>query len=84
MLCVCGCWRAFHGKWVAASTSSTPCRSVLCSGMQVWFHLSDTGFFSNRVFPTSGIGTKAGWHYTYPVHEVNLSPIVFPSVYLVH
>ena len=37
---------------------------------QVWFVLSDVGFFSNRVFPTPGIGTKAGWHYTYPVHEV--------------
>lgn len=42
--------------------------------MQVWFHLSATGFLSNRVFPTPGIGTKAGWHYTYPVHEVHLLP----------
>jgi hypothetical protein len=36
---------------------------------QVWFQLEEMGFFSNRVFPTDGLGTKEGWHYVYPVHE---------------
>ena len=35
--------------------------------------LGTTGFFSNRIFPTEGLGDpKAGWHYVYPVHEVSL------------
>ena len=39
--------------------------------MQVWMKLGTTGFFSNRVFPTEGLGEPgAGWHYVYPVHEV--------------
>ena len=34
--------------------------------------LGTTGFFSNRIFPTEGLGeTEAGWHYVYPVHEVS-------------
>ena len=41
--------------------------------LQVWFQLGETGFFSNRVFPTDGLGTKEGWHYVYPVHEVPCS-----------
>ena len=33
--------------------------------------LGTTGFFSNRIFPTEGLGeVDAGWHYVYPVHEV--------------
>lgn len=33
--------------------------------------LGTTGFFSNRLFPTEGLGDpRAGWHYVYPVHEV--------------
>ena len=40
-------------------------------GVQVWMKLGTTGFFSNRVFPTEGLGEPgAGWHYVYPVHEV--------------
>ncbi|CAL5221709.1 g3950 [Coccomyxa viridis] len=40
-------------------------------GMKVFMKLGTTGFFSNRIFPTEGLGeTKAGWHYVYPVHEV--------------
>lgn len=41
-------------------------------GVQVWMKLGTTGFFSNRLFPTDGLGEeKAGWHYVYPVHEVS-------------
>ena len=41
-------------------------------GVQVWMELGTTGFFSNRLFPTDGLGEeKAGWHYVYPVHEVS-------------
>ena len=44
--------------------------------VQVWFHFGDTGFFSNRVFPTDGLGTKEGWHYVYPVHEARFDSLV--------
>lgn len=45
----------------------------MCLFGQVWFRLGDMGFYSNRVFPTAGIGMEGGWLYQYPVHEVNLS-----------
>ncbi len=50
--------------------------------MQVFMKLGTTGFFSNRIFPTEGLGdTKAGWHYVYPVHEVSaLAPLHFQSL----
>lgn len=41
---------------------------------QVWFKLGDMGFFSNRVFPTPGLGAPGGWLYKYPVHEVGGPP----------
>ena len=37
-------------------------------------------FFTIRVFPTPGIGTEAGWHYTYPVHEVSTRQISLPDL----
>ncbi len=45
---------------------------------QIWIKLGDMGFFSNRVFPTAGLGTEEGWKYTYPVHEVCGSPSSLP------
>ncbi|EIE22202.1 hypothetical protein COCSUDRAFT_42571 [Coccomyxa subellipsoidea C-169] len=39
-------------------------------GVKVWFKMGDMGFFSNRVFPTPGLGLPGGWLYKYPVHEV--------------
>ena len=52
----------------------TMCCKLSRAGMlgQVWFQLAGMGFFSNRVFPTEGLGTKEGWHYVYPVHEARL------------
>ena len=39
--------------------------------IQVFMKLGSTGFYSNRLFPTEGLGDpQAGWHYVYPVHEV--------------
>lgn len=43
---------------------------------QVWFKLGDMGFFSNRVFPTPGLGAPGGWLYKYPVHEVGGPPCI--------
>jgi len=43
----------------------------LCAkGIKIWLTLGTLSFFSNRVFPADGLGTPAGWKYTYPVHEV--------------
>lgn len=48
--------------------------------------LYDGNFFeTTRVFPTQGIGTDAGWHYSYPVMEVRAPPnlsCAFPAVAL--
>ena len=53
---------------------------------QVWFKMGDMGFFSNRVFPTAGLGAPGGWLYKYPVHEVG-SPMLTrhtPQLYHCH
>ena len=47
----------------------------LCAkGIKIWLTLGQLSFFSNRVFPADGLGTPAGWKYTYPVHEVRAGP----------
>lgn len=51
----------------------------LCAkGIKIWLTLGQLSFFSNRMFPADGLGTPAGWKYTYPVHEarVHLNPAV--------
>ena len=54
------------------ATAENPRARAGAYGMQVWMKLGTTGFFSNRLFPTDGLGEeKAGWHYVYPVHEVS-------------
>lgn len=47
---------------------------------QVWFKLGDMGFFSNRVFPTPGLGAPGGWLYKYPVHEVGGAPCILSLI----
>ncbi len=64
-----GAWR---GR-LAAGRLARECRRrwlPLCAkGLKVWLTLGSLSFFSNRVFPADGLGTRAGWKYTYPVHE---------------
>ena len=46
----------------------------LCAkGVKIWLTLGQLSFFSNRMFPAAGLGTPAGWKYTYPVHEARVA-----------
>ena len=64
-----GAWR---GR-AAARRLVHECRHrslALCvKGIKIWLTLGQLSFFSNRMFPADGLGTPAGWKYTYPVHE---------------
>ncbi|KAK9827659.1 hypothetical protein WJX81_004467 [Elliptochloris bilobata] len=79
-----GMW---HGR-AAARRLVHECRGrslPLCAkGIKIWLTLGQLSFFSNRMFPGDGLGTPAGWKYTYPVHEVpSRDELAYLNVYTV-
>jgi hypothetical protein len=65
-----GTWRLQR----AAARLGRACRLVsypICGcGLQLMWDMGTMAFDSVRVWSSTGTGTKQGWHYMYPIHEL--------------
>ena len=67
---ITGTWRLQR----AAARLSRACEEVsypICGhGLQLMWDMGSMVFDAVRVWSTTGTGTKQGWHYIYPIHEL--------------